>query len=836
MSTSVSDVDRLGNRFRQLEATTAKMKAFRTLGDELPGAAAAWEKASADVADYRARLNALRQSAGPLQARLAAARQRVDELTDAVNRSASPSKQMRHELSLAKHEAKLLAAQYQPVQAEIKDLTRAMNTAGRSAAGAKKALESKRASLTALSADLTRAGHGTVLLAQKEARLQQELKKTEARYTSLKTTMDKIEAVKNRRAELRGKMFDTVALGASLAAPLNEAIAFESAMADVAKVVNFPAPDGLQQMGAQLTRMTREIPISATGLAQIAAAGGQLGIAAKDLPDFTETVAKMATAFDMAPDAAGDAMAKLSNVYQIPIGEMNRLGDAINHLSDNTAAKAQDLVPVLARVGGTAKQFGLGAVQVAALGNAFIALGKPPEVAGTAINAMLTKLQTATRQGKSFQQGLAAMGMSAADLEANIAQNGQAALEGFLENLSRIDGQDRAGILADMFGMEYADDVSLLAGSLDKYRQALALVREETSYAGSMQREFANRSKTTANQLELAKNGLKEVGINLGSTLLPVVNDGLGVFRAGTTALADFSQRFPLVTKVVTMATAALIAGKVAAVGLGYGMTFVKESALMARTVLLRAGWATSALTARLKASIIWQKAATAAQGLWTAAVNLSSAAGARAVVMQTALMARLKASVIWQKAATAAQWLWNAALTANPIGLIITGAAALIGLGVALYQKWEPFRNLVNWLWEKITAFVSMLPGIGLLKEAWDFFAGGDDEEAPAAGQIPPQLPVSAIPGLSAAPASPVVPLPQPPALTISAPAAPAIPVVPAGAGRTEITFSPTITIPAGAATDMKEQVSQALSLSFDEFKQFMARYERDRARRSFA
>lgn len=39
---------------------------------------------------------------------------------------------------------------------------------------------------------------------------------------------------------------------------------------------------------------------------------------------------------------------------------------------------------------------------------------------------------------------------------------------------------------------------------------------------------------------------------------------------------------------------------------------------------------------------------------------------------------------------ATAAQWLWNAAMTANPIGLIIVGIAALIALVTTIIAKWD--------------------------------------------------------------------------------------------------------------------------------------------------
>ncbi len=61
-------------------------------------------------------------------------------------------------------------------------------------------------------------------------------------------------------------------------------------------------------------------------------------------------------------------------------------------------------------------------------------------------------------------------------------------------------------------------------------------------------------------------------------------------------------------------------------------------------------------------------------------------------------------------KVATAAQWLWNAAMTANPIGLIIAGVAALAGGIYALVRNFESVTNAVrqaaNWLmfWKKST------------------------------------------------------------------------------------------------------------------------------------
>ena len=235
-----------------------------------------------------------------------------------------------------------------------------------------------------------------------------------------------------------------------------EAIKFESAMADVKKVVDFESPDGLKNLQKDILEMTRTIPMAKEELAQIAASGGQLGVAEKDLKSFTETIAKMGVAIDMPAEQAGDSMAKLANVYQIPIAQIGKLGDAINHLSNSSPAKASDIVNALGRVGGVAKQFGLTELQAASLSNAFISLGKTPEVAGTAINGMLTKLMTADKQGKKFQAVLEGMGTDAKALKKAIAENGEQALMDFLRQIEKLPKENQMGALVDLFGLEYA--------------------------------------------------------------------------------------------------------------------------------------------------------------------------------------------------------------------------------------------------------------------------------------------------------------------------------------------------------------------------------------------
>lgn len=55
-----------------------------------------------------------------------------------------------------------------------------------------------------------------------------------------------------------------------------------------------------------------------------------------------------------------------------------------------------------------------------------------------------------------------------------------------------------------------------------------------------------------------------------------------------------------------------------------------------------------------------------------------------------TTLNGVMSFTAMWTKTVTAAQWLWNAAMTANPIGIIVVGVFALIGVIALAISKWD--------------------------------------------------------------------------------------------------------------------------------------------------
>lgn len=483
----------------------------------------------------------------------------------------------------------------------------------------------------------------------------------------------------DRRRAIKDEFWGAAGAVAGVAFPVKLAVEFESAMADVKKVVDFDTPKQFKEMEQDILRLTRTIPMAGTELAKITASGGQLGVARKDLPKFTETIAKMSVAFDMAADQAGDSMAKLANVYQIPIDQIGKLGDAVNHLSNSSPAKAGDIINTLGRVGGVAKQFGLTEIQTTSLSNAFISLGKTPEIAGTAINGMLTKLMTADKQGAKFQKALKNMGMESKDLKKAIKENGEQALMDFLKQVGKLPKENQMGALVDLFGLEYADDVAVLVSGLETYKKSINELKKTSkdgkpAFIGSMDKEFAARSATTANNWRIFKNSLTEIGITAGSVLLPALNQLMTTIRPIINSFADWASKNPEVVSAL--------------VHLAAGFAALKVGGLMFRFV-----------GNELSGLMVSFRLAKALLGVdWLATViRFKSGIGALARIFG---VVKTAATLLGSGLMSLGRFLLM-----SPIGI----ALALLGVAAyMLYKNWDGVVGGAKALWQDLSNFIS--------------------------------------------------------------------------------------------------------------------------------
>ena len=613
----------------------------------------------------------------------------------------------KQEWNAAEAEVKRLAKEIKNTEKPSKELNNSFRNAKKEAAIAKSGYEQNKAALKEMSTSLQAAGVDTKNLTAEQNRLGQAMEILRKRQASLTALETKRQANLSKRSAYRSQMMDVVALGTSLYGLVKPAIAFESAMADVKKVVNFDTPQQIKEMEHDIKQLSKRIPIAVEGLTQMIATGGQLGVPREKLAQFAEIASKMSIAFDITSEEASESMAKLSNVLQVPIEQMTKVGDVINHLSNNTAATAQDLLTVSIKAGAMAKSFGMSHNELSALASSFIALGIAPEQAASSINMMTSRLKLLPVATGAARDAFNMLGISMQDYTEMVESGrGKDALLAVLESIKGLSTIQRSQAMKEIFGEKVSQKINALIDNLDTLRTNMAMVSDETAYMGSMQQEFEMRSATTANSLQLLKNQMSVLATNIGATLLPTINSLLGIFGKAASSVADFAEKHPTLIKYIGLAITGMMSLKLATFALGYGFTFIKGGILSVVGIFTR---------------------------LRTAFSLLKLGFGGLIPIIRSV----------------------GAAIVSNPIGLIITA----IAVGAALIIKyWQPisaffkrlfepvvevFKNVWNWitnLWEKAKDIFSGIKEWvkdSWIGKAWNWAFGSNDTEEPKPPEI---------------------------------------------------------------------------------------------------
>ncbi|WP_411631203.1 phage tail tape measure protein [Aeromonas jandaei] len=572
---------------------------------------------------------------------------------------------------------------------------------------------------------------------ERYAQLTQQIDKMRAAQQRLNQVQQAQKANLDKRADYRGQILDTVALGATVASPVVMAASFETAMLGVAKQVDGARDSSgkltavYYEMGKQIQQLGREIPLATNEIADMVTAGSRMGVARDQLIDFTRTSAMMADAFELPAGELADNMGKIAGLFKIPIPAIGELADSINYLDDNAISKGGDIIEFLTRTGGVASAVKVTGQEMAALGSTLLTLGERTETAGTATNAMFQKFAAADKGTKNFKSALKELGISSAAVQKGMQQDATGTMMKVLSAIGKLPKEKQLGVMVELVGLEHSDTLAKLANNTEEWRRQLALANSEAA-KGSMSREFAARLQTTNAQWTLMKNRTSEVAVNLGSVLLPAINDTFKAISPLVNVVADFARENPKVTKAIVGTAVALTSLKVGSLAVGYAFTFVKGAAL-----------STVGLFYRVSAGAAVAGASTA-----------SAAAGP--TMLGKAFMFAGK-GIIWM----------GRALLMNPIGLAIT---AIAGAAYLIYENWDKLKPWFTALWDDIvakfeTAVVKIGGMIDSVKQKWndtkdavtggvgsawastkEFFGFGDDKAQSKPASQPSNLPLPAI------------------------------------------------------------------------------------------
>lgn len=531
-------------------------------------------------------------------------------------------------------------------------------------------------------------------------------------------------------ADARGGLVDAVAsfyaLRGAIGAPIEAASAFESAMADVAKVVDFPSPVAFAQFQQDLFTLSRDIPIAVTGLADIAAAAGQAGIAGQDLVRFTDAAARIGVAFDISAEQAGGSMANLMTALGLTIDETVSLADAMNHLSNSQASSAADILDVVQRVGAQATMFGFTAEETSAFASAMLAAGAQSEVAATSFRNMGAALTRGSAATRGQREALRELGLDAEDTARSMQENAVETTIDVLRRIGQLPAEQRAAISSQLFGNE-ARALGPLLTNLGLVEETLGMVGDRATYAGSAFAEFEARNNTFQANMQRFQNVLTELQINIGNALMPAITQLAEAITPLIIRLADLAGAYPEVTLSVVGATAAVIAFKGAMAALRFAGLLGRGGVL----ALIAAGYNSIG-----RAAIGARAAARSMIGLQTALAAMSGQplgtlgrlrAGLTGIALAVPGVGALSSGIAAIGAAVAT-------ISAPVWGAFAVAAAAVAAAGLAIWRYWDRISAIfagvgqaigealqpgLDWVGEKLSFLTPLVDGFGA---AWDW------------------------------------------------------------------------------------------------------------------
>ncbi|PAE21960.1 phage tail tape measure protein [Bacillus sp. 7504-2] len=346
-------------------------------------------------------------------------------------------------------------------------------------------------------------------------------------------------------------------------AAFKASVDFESAFAGVRKTVDATEVE-FAEFEKGIRSMAKEIPAAATEIAGVAEAAGQLGIQNDALLGFTRTMIDLGEATNMSSDQAATELARLANITQMNQKNFDRLGSSIVALGNNFATTESEIVSMALRLAAQGKQVGMSEAQINALAATMSSLGIEAEAGGTAMTTVLKKIQTAVGGGGKALAGFAkAAGVSSKEFKQAWEKDAVVALDMFVKGLnnSSKEGKNLTTILSDLGikGIRESDTLLRMAGASNLLSSAVSTSTKAWKENTALTEEAEQRYKTTASQMKILWNNVKDLGITIGGILIPIAQDMMRKIKPLVDKFAEMDEK--------TLKLILSIGGIVAAIG-----------------------------------------------------------------------------------------------------------------------------------------------------------------------------------------------------------------------------------------------------------------------------
>ena len=337
---------------------------------------------------------------------------------------------------------------------------------------------------------------------------------------------------------------------AAFGAAADAAISFEQAMADVEKVTSEEIAGELE---SDIKDLATEIPLAHEELATLATQAGRMGAeSADEIREFTKVAAQMGSATTLSADEAGTALGKMATSLDEPLGNVGELGDAINELSNNFQTTSDEIVDSTQRSGQALSTLGLQSDEILGLSAAFNEVSPSSRQAAQRMQQVAESMM----DPDNVEMFANMLGVSAGEFE---KMRNEAPQEAMLELMEAVDGnQEAMNTLNNELTTAQARAFRDTADSADTMRDSMEQSGVAMEEGGSLAEEVATETDTMAAKMELLRNEIHNIAIDMGNAFLPILIGVVEIVSPLVSAFATLNERLGGIPAVITAATAAI--------------------------------------------------------------------------------------------------------------------------------------------------------------------------------------------------------------------------------------------------------------------------------------
>ncbi|GAA4182768.1 hypothetical protein GCM10023069_61140 [Shinella granuli] len=571
--------------------------------------------------------------------------------------------------------------------------------------------------------------------------------KVSGRAKGVHAALAKLQMMAARNAAamdaMRGRMFDAIAVGYTLArsltAPVKAAVAFESKLEDIGQKADIPQKR-LAELGKQLRLIGRQTNQAgsemAEGMDTLLGLGASEGDALKLLPN----IGKAAFAYKASiTDLSSAGYAALDNL-KVPADQFGKALDAMAQAGKAGAFELKDMAQYFPALGAGYQALGqTGVPAVADLSAALQIVRKgtgDSASAATNLSNVLQKIR-APQTIKAFKK----MGVNLERELKKRAEAGMSPIEAIADITNKTLKGD-LGKLGDLFSdAQVQQGLRPLIQNMEEYKRIRA---EAMGASGTVEADFQRRMKTSEGALLRMQAALENISASIGSALLPALNSVIDKVAPIVTGIADLAERYPEATAAIVAATAAVVGFNIAMTATRFAFLWTKGGILsMVIPVARLASHFTTAATeaVALQRSL---KALSTSKNAGMAAMLDGGLNGAGLTKLETvrAALGGMAAAVPGVTAIGGALTTVGAALAtiSAPAWFAIgAGVAIVAGAGLALWQNWdrisgvvtgvaraigEELQPAIDFLWPVLDPFAQSFSALGdAAKWAWEQF-----------------------------------------------------------------------------------------------------------------